>query len=43
MLPQDGQLAVPTKADHAIVDFVKHVEAQPAVRLGDWAVVEGSA
>ena len=35
--------AVPTKADHAIVDFVKHVEAQPAVRLGDWAVVEGSA
>ena len=34
---------VPTKADHAIVDFVKHVEAQPAVRLGDWSRVEGAS
>ncbi|TNE90943.1 MAG: aromatic ring-hydroxylating dioxygenase subunit alpha [Deltaproteobacteria bacterium] len=28
--------AVPTKADHAIIDFVRHVEAQPAVRFGEW-------
>jgi phenylpropionate dioxygenase-like ring-hydroxylating dioxygenase large terminal subunit len=26
----------PTKADHAIVDFIKHVEGQPALRFGSW-------
>jgi hypothetical protein len=26
----------PTKADHAIIDFVKHVDAQQAVRFGSW-------
>jgi phenylpropionate dioxygenase-like ring-hydroxylating dioxygenase large terminal subunit len=29
--------ALPTKADHAIIDFVRHIEAQPAVRVGDWS------
>jgi nitrite reductase/ring-hydroxylating ferredoxin subunit len=32
--------AVPTKADHAIIDFVKHIEAQPAIRFGAWTRVE---
>jgi phenylpropionate dioxygenase-like ring-hydroxylating dioxygenase large terminal subunit len=26
----------PTKADHAIIDFIKHVEGQRAVRFGSW-------
>ena len=26
----------PTKADHAIVDFIRHVEGQRAVRYGTW-------
>lgn len=28
--------AVPTAADHAIIDFVRHIEQQPAIRLGSW-------
>lgn len=31
--------AVPTKADHAIIDFVRHIEKQPAVTLGEWTRV----
>jgi phenylpropionate dioxygenase-like ring-hydroxylating dioxygenase large terminal subunit len=26
----------PTKADHAIIDFIKHVDTQRGVRFGDW-------
>ncbi len=29
-------LASPTSADHAIIDFIRHIEAQPAIRLGSW-------
>jgi len=29
-------LATPTSADHAIIDFVRHLEAQPAIRIGTW-------
>lgn len=31
--------AVPTRADHAIIDFVRHVEGQRAIRFGDWQEV----
>lgn len=32
--------AVPTKADHAIIDFVRHIEAQPTIAFGDWTRAE---
>ncbi len=32
----------PTKADHAIIDFIQHVEGQPAVRYGTWEPVTES-
>ncbi|MEO0601368.1 MAG: Rieske 2Fe-2S domain-containing protein [Myxococcota bacterium] len=28
--------ATPTSADHAIIDFVRHVEEQPAIAFGSW-------
>ncbi|HVH44621.1 MAG TPA: aromatic ring-hydroxylating dioxygenase subunit alpha [Labilithrix sp.] len=33
----------PTKADHAIIDFIKHVEGQRPVRFGSWDPVTSSA
>jgi hypothetical protein len=33
----------PTKADHAIIDFVQHVDQQRAVSYGDWAPADGTA
>jgi phenylpropionate dioxygenase-like ring-hydroxylating dioxygenase large terminal subunit len=35
--------ATPTKADHAIVDFIQHVEKQRALAFGSWANVGGPA
>lgn len=33
---------VPTKADHAIVDFVKHLEAQPTIAFGTWEPLDAA-
>ncbi len=33
-------LQTPTKADHAIIDFIQHVEGQRAVSWGSWAPVK---
>ena len=30
----------PTKADHAIVDFIQHTERQKTRRFGDWSVLD---
>ena len=30
----------PTRADHAIIDFIQHVEAQPAMAWGSWQPVD---
>jgi len=32
----------PTRADHAIIDFIQHVEAQPAMAWGSWEAVDDS-
>jgi phenylpropionate dioxygenase-like ring-hydroxylating dioxygenase large terminal subunit len=32
----------PTKADHAIIDFVQHVDKQRALRFGSWAPLDSS-
>jgi phenylpropionate dioxygenase-like ring-hydroxylating dioxygenase large terminal subunit len=29
-------MKTPTKADHAIIDFIRHVDTQRAMRFGDW-------
>jgi phenylpropionate dioxygenase-like ring-hydroxylating dioxygenase large terminal subunit len=33
----------PTRADHAIIDFIQHVERQPAIAWGSWAPVATAA
>ena len=33
----------PTKADHAIVDFIQHTERQKTRRFGDWHVLDAEA
>lgn len=32
----------PTRADHAIIDFIQHVEAQPAMAWGSWQAIADS-